>query len=304
VQGVLHAGVDRFAMWVEDRVRHDAQRYLPCRSTPLDCFGPLDRLPSPPDAEGLWSAPSPRPLGAGDRMTLHVFARRAPFRGTVVVSPPWKIESPARVRQYTDLLSGAGYDVWVIVPPEHMERASPGTRSGHGFATLDLGRFRSLFEQLVLELRTALAMAAARGPAGLVALSVGALAASFAIASREAPGFAALVAPPADLAAVMSTTAIGRRYERLAARAGSRWPSPDELGAAFAVFDPRRLAPPASRLLLAVGRYDRIALTEGALGLAEAWRVSPNVYARGHLTLLFCCRALFRDLARFVSRPP
>lgn len=291
-------------MWMEDRVRHDAQRYLPCRSTLLDCFGPLERLPDLPAAEGLWTAASPRPLRPGDRMSLHVIFRRAPFRGTVVVSPPWKIESPELVRRYTDLLSGAGYDVWVIVPPEHMERASPGTRSGHGFATLDLGRFRALFEQLVLEIRTALAMAAARGPAGLVALSLGALSASFAIASPEAPGFAALVAPPADLPAVLSTTPIGRRYRRLAIQAGSRWPGARQIGADLAVFDPRSLARPASRLLLAVGRYDRIALTEGAMALARAWRISPNVYARGHLTLLFRCRALLRDLAGFVSHPP
>lgn len=237
-------------------------------------------------------------------MSLHVIARRGPLRGTAVVAPPWKIETPELVRRYTDLLAGAGYDVWMVVPPEHMGRASPGRRSGHGFATLDMGRFRSLFEQFVIEIRTALAMAAARGPAGLVALSIGALAASFAIASREAPAFAALVAPPADLAAVLSTTPIGRRYQRLAVEAGSCWPEPTEIGTFLAAFDPRRLARPASRLLLAVGRYDRIAPSDGAMRLADAWRVAPIVYARGHLTLLFWCSALLRDLARFVSRPP
>ena len=303
VESVWHAGLDRLAMWMEDRVRHSAQPYRPCHPEPLDCFGALPALPEPPVAEGPWSAPSPRPVRAADRMSLHVFPCRGPFRGTVVLVPPWKTERPSLVRQYTELLSETGHDVWLLVPPEHMARASPGARSGHGFATLDLTRFRALFEQLVLEIRTALAMAARRGRAGLVGLSVGALAASFALAGEEASAFGALIAPPVDLAAVLGTTRIGRRYGRLAAEAGSRWPDFAELRRVLAPFDPRRTVPPRSPLFLAVGRYDRIALPDGALALGRAWDVEPRVYARGHLSLLFLCRAMLEDLRRFVLGP-
>jgi hypothetical protein len=236
-------------------------------------------------------------------MVLHVVSRRGPFRGTTVVVPPWKTDAPALVERFTDLLAGAGQDVWLVVPPEHMERASPGAPSGHRFATLDLPRFRAIFEQLVVEIRTALAMAAARGPAGLLGLSLGALAGSLAIGGREAPAFAALVAPPADLAGVLATTAIGRRYRRLATAAGSAWPGFGELRAALAPFDPARRPPPPSATLLAIGRYDRIALPEAGLALARAWGVPPRLYPRGHLTLLFRCRALLQDLRRFVRDP-
>ncbi|HEX9050040.1 MAG TPA: hypothetical protein VF841_05850 [Anaeromyxobacter sp.] len=300
---LVHAGLDRLAMWMEDRVRHTAQPYLPCPPEPLDCFGPLPGVPDPPARDGPWSAPSPRPLGPWDRMTLHVLSRRAPFRGTAIVVPPWKTEAPSLVRRYTDLLAGTGHDVWLLVPPEHMGRTSPGARSGHGFATLDLTRFRALFEQLVVEIRTALAMAARRGRAGVVGLSIGALAASFALASEEAPGFGALLAPPADLAAVLGTTRIGRRYGRLAAEAGTRWPDLRELRRVLSPFDPLRALRPRSPLFLAVGLYDRIALPDGALALGRAWGVQPRVYARGHLSLLFLCRALIEDLRRFVLEP-
>jgi hypothetical protein len=63
--------------------------------------------------------------------------------------------------------------------------------------------------------------------------------------------------------------------------------------------DARR--PTADRLFLAAGREDRIALGAGALALARAWGVAPRLYPRGHLTLLFACRALRRDLAAFLG---
>ena len=55
--------------------------------------------------------------------------------------------------------------------------------------------------------------------------------------------------------------------------------------------------------MIAAGSQDRIALCAGSLRLARAWGVQPRVYSRGHLTLLFACRALRRDLARFLDEP-
>jgi hypothetical protein len=48
------------------------------------------------------------------------------------------------------------------------------------------------------------------GPAGVVGLSLGALAAAVAITAPDAPEFAALVAPPADVAAVLRARPRGR----------------------------------------------------------------------------------------------
>jgi hypothetical protein len=304
MRGILHGGLDRLAMWLEDRKSHEAERFEIDPPRPLGCFGPLGPLEAPPDAPGPWSMPSPRPVRAGDRMWLHVVRARAAAWGTAILVPPWKIDRPSLVEGYTALLARSGLDVWLLVPPEHMERAAPDRPSGHGLASLHLARFRALFEQFVVEIRAATAMASARGPVGVVALSLGALAASLAITAAAAPRFAALVAPPADLATVLLRTAIGRRYRRLAERAGSRWPEAGVIRDALAPFDPRRRPAPASRLFLAVGQHDRVALPEGALSLAAAWGVAPRVYPRGHLTLLFSCRALRRDLEAFVSAPP
>ena len=46
---------------------------------------------------------------------------------------------------------------------------------------------------------------------------------------------------------------------------------------------------------------DRIAGAASALALAERWGATARAYARGHLTLLFACAAVRRDLAAFVS---
>ena len=40
---------------------------------------------------------------------------------------------------------------------------------------------------------------------------------------------------------------------------------------------------------------------ESPLELARAWGVEPVVYGRRHITLIFACRALRRDLAAFLE---
>jgi predicted alpha/beta hydrolase family esterase len=64
---------------------------------------------------------------------------------------------------------------------------------------------------------------------------------------------------------------------------------------------PEARRPTAARVLVAIGREDRIALPDGALSLARAWGAEARVYPRGHLTLLFACGALRRDLRRFLA---
>jgi hypothetical protein len=78
-------------------------------------------------------------------------------------------------------------------------------------------------------------------------------------------------------------------------------PAPELLAAMLAPFRAGSRRPTADRVLLAMGREDRIAPAPATLALARAWGVGPRVYPRGHLTLLFACRALRRDLARFVA---
>jgi hypothetical protein len=299
----LHVGVDRFAMWLEDRARRAPQRFVPGSAGDLGCFGPLPPLPDGPTGPGPWSAPSPRARHREDRMGVHLFPAAGRALGTALLVPPWKTDAPSLVSGWIALLARSGRDVWLVVPPHHLERTAAGAKSGEDFVSLDLAELRATFEQLVLELRVLAALAARRGPVDAVGLSLGGLA--LALAATAAPELSrvALVAPPADLAAVLGETPIGVRYRGLAERAGTPLPSAAALREGLAAFDPARRPRPAADLLVAVGRHDAIALPAGTLALARAWGASPSIYPRGHLTLLFACRALRRDVSRFLALP-
>ncbi|HEY6006176.1 MAG TPA: hypothetical protein VIV57_25075, partial [Anaeromyxobacter sp.] len=84
---------------------------------------------------------------------------------------------------------------------------------------------------------------------------------------------------------------------------GAPLPPYDQLREPLGAFDPSRLARPAAELFVGVGRHDAIALPGGALALARAWSTPARIYPRGHLTLLFACSALRRDVVRFLSPP-
>ena len=52
---------------------------------------------------------------------------------------------------------------------------------------------------------------------------------------------------------------------------------------------------------MAVGLDDVVAGREEPERLARAWGQIPRRYPRGHLTLLFACAALRRDVAAFLG---
>ncbi|BDG07038.1 alpha/beta hydrolase [Anaeromyxobacter paludicola] len=297
----LHSAIDRLAMWVEDRRDRPPQPYRAGSTGPLACFDPLGPLPPGPAGPGHWTAPSPRPAWPGDRMSARCFPARGARRGTVLLVPPWKIGDPGLVRGHARVFLEAGYDVWLVCPPHHLERAA-GRKSGEGFVSLDLDAMRATFEQLVLELRVLAALAASRGEVGLAGLSLGALAAAFAATGPERLDFAALVAPP-SLETVLAATPIGRRYRRLAEAAGTRVPSEAAIAEALAPFDPSRRPPTAERVFIAGALHDRVVPVEAPRALARRWGVPLKVYPRGHMTLLFLCRALRRDLFALAAGP-
>ncbi len=298
----LHRTLDHLAMWSEDWIRREPQGYRSGPEGPLACFGPLGPLPPPPAGPGLWRAPSPLDAGVpGDLMSVHCTAALGARRGTLLLVPPWKTGSPRLVSGYNALFARAGYDVWLVVPPHHLERTVDGQRAGEGFVSLDLARMRRAVEQLIVEIRICAAMAQDRGEVGLLGLSLGGLAAAFAATGPERIDFAALVAPPADMATILAETRIGRRYRELACRAGSPLPETDALRPAMAALDPARRAPTARRLFVAAGLHDRIVPRRGPVSLARAWGVEPALYPRGHISLLFLCRALRRDLVGFAT---
>jgi hypothetical protein len=296
----LHRALDALAMWTEDRVRRAPAPYRPGPAGPLACFGPVPALPSVPTT-GAWSAPAPRG-GAfqGDELRVHVAPAHGPRRGAAIVVPPWKLRSRRAVSAWTSVARRAGLDAWLLTPPHHLERAAAGARSGEGFVSNDLERTRLAFELVVTEIRALAAAARPLGPVGVLGLSLGALAAALSATGPEPLDFAALVAPPADLSAVLDETAIGRRYRALAAHAGAPLPDGLALREALAPLDPARRVPTAARVLVVAGAHDAIAPPAGAIALAREWGVEPHVYARGHLTLLFACRAARRDVETFL----
>jgi pimeloyl-ACP methyl ester carboxylesterase len=291
-------------MLSEDVRERPAIAFRPAEGAPLDCFGPLPEPGDPPPAVGRWIAPSPRPAPGDGMMEVHARPAAAPRRGTAVLVPPWKVPWLFTMTPYARLLSAAGYDTWTLVPPRHLGRALPGTRSGEGFVSPDLPEVRAAVEQLVLEIRTLAALAGRRGgEVAVVGLSLGGLAAALAATSPERIDRLALIAPPADVAAVFQETRIGRRYLRLAERAGAPMAERSLLEGMLAPFRPDRRGPPAAKVMVAVGAHDRIALQAGGVRLARAWGVEPRCYHAGHLTLLFASGALRRDLARFLAEP-
>jgi hypothetical protein len=217
----------------------------------------------------------------------------------MVVVPPWKVGSPRLVAGFLQLVIRAGWDAWLAMPPHHAGRSIDGARTGEGFFSPDLGGIRAAFEQLVLELRLLLATAARTGDAtGILGLSLGGLGAALAATGPERLDLLAMVAPP-DLALSVTETPIGRRYRRLAQRAGT--PVPVEVAPLFEPFRPGARRPGARRIFVAAGAFDRVVPPAGPVGLARAWGVEPRLYPRGHMTLLFACGALRRDLNQFLT---
>ncbi|HET6437996.1 MAG TPA: hypothetical protein VFG59_08040 [Anaeromyxobacter sp.] len=296
----LHGAVDSLAMWSEDLRRRTPVPFVGAARDPLDCFGPLPPLPPPPGEKGTWEAPSPRPTAADPTMQVEVTPAWGRRRGTAVLVPPWKLPRLSVISGWIRMLARAGQEVWTLIPPLHLRRSPPGVPSGEAFVTPDLPALRATFEQLVLEVRVLLSLAhGRREPVALLGLSLGGLGAALATTAAEAPDRAAIVAPPADLQAVVAGTRIGKRLLALARRAG-RVPRAAELSPMLRPFRADALRPRAGRVLVAVGSADGIAPPAAARALAGAWGAELRVYPRGHLTLLFLCQRLRRDVRRFL----
>jgi len=87
----------------------------------------------------------------------------------------------------------------------------------------------------------------------------------------------------------------------LAGRAGATGPGAAELAPMLWPFRAHHRPSRAGRALVAVGTADAIALPGAATALAQAWGAELRRYPRGHLTLLFCCEALRRDVRGFLG---
>src|SRR5512142_3036483 len=127
---VLHTAVDQLAMWSEDLHRRAPVPFRAARPVPLDCFGPLPPSDAAPPALGVWRAPSPRPLPGDAVMQVHAQPARGERAGTAILVPPWKLPRLSLVSGWEGVLARAGHDVWTLVPPRHLGRAGPGSRSG------------------------------------------------------------------------------------------------------------------------------------------------------------------------------
>lgn len=273
-----------------------AVAFRPGPAGPLDVGRPL-AAPEPPGAPGTWRFPAPAWGGpSGDAVEVRLFAARGARRGTALLVPPWKNAAPALHLSWIRSLAACGLEVWYLVPPLHLGRAPPGVRSGEAYVSPDLPRFGAALAETAREIRALAAAAARRGPVGLLGLSLGGLAAAHALPGTGL-AFAALVAPPVDLAALFAGTPIGARYRRLAERAGGPFPAGAVLQAALAPFAPAGRPDEGTRLLVAAGEHDVIVPPEGPARLARAWGLEPRLFRRGHVTLVAACPALRAEVA-------
>lgn len=299
----LHGVVDSLAMWSEDLRRRTPVPFVGAAREPLDCFGPLPPLPEPPSRAGAWEAPSPRPAPGDEILRIEVTKAAGARRGIAVLVPPWKLPRLSLLSGWTYAIARTGHEVWTVIPPLHLQRSPPGVASGEAFVTPNVPALRKAVEQLVLEIRLLLALARGQGgETALVGLSLGGLAAALAATSDEAPERVAVIAPPADLHAVAAETRIGKRLLGLSGRAGAM-PVIEELPAMLMPFRAHARPSRAARVLVAVGSADGIARTAAATELAREWSADLRVYPRGHITLLFLCAALRRDLRAFLGEP-
>jgi len=299
----LHGAVDSLAMWSEDLRRRTPIPFVAAAREPLDCFGPLPPLPEPPAGPGAWETPSPRPARGDEILHVEVTPAIGPRRGAAILVPPWKLPRLSLLSGWTGTIARTGHEVWTIIPPLHLQRSPPGVASGEAFVTPNVPAMRKAVEQLVLEIRLLLAMARRRdGEVALVGLSLGGLAAALAATADEAPERVAVIAPPADLHAVAAETRIGKRLLGLSGRAGAL-PALDALPDMLWPFRAHARPARAGRVFVGIGVADGIARTAAATELAHAWGAELRVYPRGHITLLFLCAALRRDLRAFLGEP-
>ena len=297
----LHGVVDSLAMWSEDLRRRTPIPFVAAAREPLDCFGPLPPLPEPPARPGAWETRSPRPAPGDEILHVGVTPAIGARRGTAILVPPWKLPRLSLLSGWTGTIARTGHEVWTIIPPLHLQRSPPGVASGEAFVTPNVPALRGAVEQLVLEIRLLLATARrAGGEVALVGLSLGGLAAALAATAEEAPERVAVIAPPADLHAVAAETRIGKRLLGLSGRAGTP-PALDRLPDMLWPFRAHARPARAGRVLVAIGVADGIARTAAATELAQEWGAELRVYPRGHITLLFLCAALRRDLRAFLG---
>jgi pimeloyl-ACP methyl ester carboxylesterase len=160
---------------------------------------------------------------------------------------------------------------------------------------------REVLLDSIREARACVALASAQGgEVAVVGLSLGALVAAWVATGPEPVDRVALVAPPADLAAVFRETPLGRRYAALADRAGAPLPGAAELSRRLGWLSPLDRRPTAGRVAVAGGRDDAIAVG-GPAAIARAWGLPLREHPRGHMTLLFGCRRVRREVAAFAA---
>ena len=104
----LHALVDVFAVWTEDRKSRPPAAFRARAPAPLDCFGPLGALPRTAPEAGIWRGPSPRPADGDGEMAVVARPALGTRRGTAILVPPWKVPGLGAISGWAGLAVEAG----------------------------------------------------------------------------------------------------------------------------------------------------------------------------------------------------
>ena len=310
---LLHRGLDDAAV--------EAHRLIPLRpprlatgpllGNPTELLGgipnvaPLPlRLSARPTHVDV-STPVPGTSAPNHRLHLHIYPPAGISRGAVVLCPFWMIPSPLALAPYIRLVNAQGLHAVVYVPPDHMERTPPGYFTGERMLGWDFPHLERMVQLVASELWAVTAGLKRLGrPVYLMGFSLGGLyAAVGAVAGAPVDGLA-MVTPALDVQAAMTSTTLGRRYQKLLMDRGDCVPdaalmtqlSEPYLPASY----PRPLA--AERIFLAHGRHDGVVPLDSVTTLAQRWDVAVNTYTAGHMSLLFLQRRPRQDLSATLQR--
>jgi pimeloyl-ACP methyl ester carboxylesterase len=233
----------------------------------------------------------------GDRVAARVEepARCRPDAPTLVLLHGIAMEDEMW-RPRPDPFAGLRDAGWRLVKPEgpwHGRRRPEGRYGGEPVIARGLDGFLTLFQAWVAETAVLLRWARAQGgPVALAGISLGALTAQ--LLASEARRWPAALAPDALL--LIGTSGCLRRaaYDGALARALGMPARLAEAGWTetglepwIGLIEPGESAVPPERVVLLLGRKDRVTPFDGGLLLAKRWRVPPeNLFqpCRGHFS--------------------